>query len=65
MQKNVKRFIKCKKIYQIDITKITKKDYKKSLLKKVKIFLKKKKKKSGNMGVNNIKLSLNMKTKTS
>ena len=40
------------KIYQLNIVKNIKKDYKKKLLKDIKIFLKKKRKTSHNMVVN-------------
>ena len=41
----IKSFQKCLKIYQLNITKITKKDYKENLVKNIKVFLKKKHKK--------------------
>ena len=47
----------------IYITKISKKDYKKRLLKKIRIFPKTKKNKSNNMGVKNIKIPAKMKNK--
>ena len=44
-------------MYQLSITKIIKNDYKKSLVKNIEIFPKeKKKKKSDNMGVKDIKI---------
>ena len=42
---------------------MTKKDYKKRLVKDIKFFQEKKKKKSNNTGVNDLKVSLKMKRK--
>ena len=46
-------YIKILKIYQLDIIKIIKKDFKNQLVKDIKIFLKKIKKKSNSIVVNN------------
>ena len=40
-----------------------KKDYKKSLVKNIELFMKNKKKKSDNMGVNNVETSLTIQSK--
>ena len=47
----------------LNISEITKKDYKKQLVKDITVFLKKKKKKSHKMGVKDVKSSLKMKSK--
>ena len=49
------------KVYLLNIIEKVKKDYKKKLVKDIKIFLKKKKKKSNNMVVNVTKISQKMK----
>ena len=54
---------KCLTIHQLNIIKVTKEDYKNSLVKDIKVFLKKKKKKSGNIGMNDTKISLRIKSK--
>ena len=54
---------KCLKIYQQNIKKI-KKSYKKKLIKDIKMFPKKKKKKSNNMAVNITKMSQKLKNKS-
>ena len=51
------------KIYQLNIISKIKKDYKKNLVKDIKIFLKKKKKKSNNMVMNATKISHKTKNK--
>ena len=53
----------CLKIYQLNIIKKIKYNYKKMLVKDIKIFLRKKKKKSDNMIVNIKKTSQKMKSK--
>ena len=57
-------YIKSLKIYQLNIIKNIKGDYRKKLVKVFKIFLKKKKKKSKNMVVNITKISQKMKNKS-
>ena len=47
----------------LNISEITKKDYKKQLVKDITVFLKKKKKKSHKMSVKDVKSSLKMKSK--
>ena len=54
---------KSQKINQLNITKVTKKDYKR-VLQKISVFLKKQKKKGNNMDANDIKISLKMKNKS-
>ena len=55
---------KCLKIHHQNIIKITKKDYKEKLVKNIKIFLKKKKKRSSNVVVSIIKIYQNMENKS-
>ena len=55
---------KCLKIYQVANIKKIKKDYKKKLVKDIKIFLRKKKKKSNNMVVNVTTISQKMENKS-
>ena len=50
-------------IHQLNIIKVTKEDYKKRLVKDIKVFRKKKKKKSGNIGMNDTKIFLWIKSK--
>ena len=52
------------KIYQLNIIKKIKKGYKKELVKDIKVFLKKKKKKSDNIVMNVTKISQKMKNKS-
>ena len=54
---------KCLQIHQLNITKITNKYCKKKLVKDIKVFLRKKKKKSCNMVVKDTKISEKMKAK--
>ena len=51
------------KIHQLNIIKIIKKDFKKKPLKDIKVFPKKKKKKSDNMVLKDAKMYQSMKTK--
>ena len=56
---------KCLKIHQLNIIEIIKKDYKiKKLVKDIKVFLKKKKKKSNKMVVKGTKISQKIKNKS-
>ena len=56
---------KCLKIHQLNIIEIIKKDYKiKKLVKDIKVFLKKKKKKSNKMVVKDTKISQKIKNKS-
>ena len=56
---------KCLKIHQLNIVEIIKKDYKiKKLVKDIKVFLKKKKKKSNKMVVKDTKISQKIKNKS-
>ena len=50
-------------IHELNIIKVTKEDYKKSLVKDIKVFRKKKKKKSGNIGMNDTKIFLWIRSK--
>ena len=55
-------YIKCLKIHQLCITKLTKQDYKKNIMKTI-VFLNKKKLRNENMVANDIKLSQKIKRK--
>ena len=56
---------KCLKIHQLNVVEIIKKDYKiKKLVKDIKVFLKKKKKKSNKMVVKDTKISQKIKNKS-
>ena len=52
------------KIHQLNITKIIKKDYKKKLVKDIKVFVKKKKKNNDNMIVNKTKIYQKMRNRS-